>query len=173
MHGEEAEGRDGLCLSFQRERLHRFRPDGIADECECRFSDQDLAGLRGLLQPRGDVDRIAGGQPLLRSGDNLAGIHPDAGLHAQLRERVVHLDRGAAGAQRIVLVHLRDAEDGHHRIADELLHRSPVRLHDRLHALEVTGEQRAQRFGVGRLAQRGRAGDVAEENGDRLALLPS
>ncbi len=66
----------------------------------------------------------------------------------------------------------RDAEHGHDRVADELLHRTSVRFEDRLHALEIAGKQGAHGLGVCRLPQRGRAGDVAEEDGDGLALLP-
>ena len=40
-----------------------------------------------------------------------------------------------------------------------------------LHALEVAGEEGTHRLGVGRLAQCGRAGHVAEEDSDRLTLL--
>ena len=98
-------------------------------------------------------------------------VEADAGLHAKLGQRVPHLDRGAAGTQRVVLVRLRDAEDGHHRIADELLHRAAVRLDDRLHPLEVAGEQRSQRLRVGRLSELRRTGDVAEQHRDHLALL--
>ena len=64
----------------------------------------------------------------------------------------------------------RHAEYGHDRIANELLHRAAVVLHDRLHLVEVAGEQPAQRLGVEAFAERGRAGDVAEERGHRLAL---
>ena len=39
-----------------------------------------------------------------------------------------------------------------------------------LHALEVAREQRAEPLGVDRLAERGGAGEVAEEDGDRLPL---
>ena len=98
-------------------------------------------------------------------------LTPIRACDAELGQRVAHLDRRAAGPQRVVLVHLGDAEDGHDRIADELLHRPAVRLDDPLHPLEVAGEQGPQRLGVGRLAERGRAGHVAEEDGDRLALL--
>ena len=42
---------------------------------------------------------------------------------------------------------------------------------DRLHPLEVPREQRAQPLGIERLAERGRAGEVAEQHGDGLALL--
>jgi hypothetical protein len=33
---------------------------GILDERVRGFTDPDLAGVRGLLEPGGDVDRIAG-----------------------------------------------------------------------------------------------------------------
>ncbi len=84
---------------------------------------------------------------------------------------VAHLDRGPAGAQRVVLVHDRDAEDGHHCVADELLDGAAVALDDLPHPLEIAGEERAQRLGIGRLPELGRAGHVAEEDGDCLALL--
>ena len=74
----------------------------------------------------------------------------------ELGQRVAHLDRRAAGAQRVVLVHLRDAEHGHDRVADELLDRPAVRLDDPLHALEVAGEQRAA-APRGRSTRRGRS----------------
>ena len=89
----------------------------------------------------------------------------------ELRQRVTHLDRRPHRAQCVVLVHHRHAEDGHHGVADELLDGAAVALDDRLHPLEVAGEQRAEPLGVDRLAERGRAGDVAEEDRDRLSLL--
>ena len=57
------------------------------------------------------------------------------------------------------------------RVADELLHAVLVPLDDLLHPLEVPRQQRAQRLRVGRLPERGRAHDVAEQDGDDLALL--
>ena len=110
--------------------------------------DQHLAGLRSLLQPGGDVDRIAGGEPLLGPGHDLAGVDADAAGDLRLGKRVAHLDGGATSAQRIVLVRDRNAKHGHHGVADELLHRTAVRLDDPLHPLEVAGEQRTQRFRV-------------------------
>ena len=83
--------------------------------------------------------------------------------------RISH--RRADGAQGVVLAHLGNAEHGHHRVADELLDRPPVRLDDALHPLEVAGKQGTQGLGIRRLAQRRRAGDVAEQHGHRLALL--
>src|SRR5262249_48657333 len=91
--------------------------------------------------------------------------------HNHSGRRVRSLARGPAASKGVVLLSLRAPKDGHNCIADELLHRSPVRLDDSLHASEVPGEECAHRLGVGRLAQSGRAGDVAEEDGDRLPLL--
>ena len=65
----------------------------------------------------------------------------------------------------------RGAEDGHDRVADELLDRAAVALDDPLHPLEVTGEKGTEPLRVERLAERSRAGYVAEENGDGLPLL--
>ena len=125
--------------------------DGVAGQPHaCLLADQDLARLRRLLEPRGDVDRVTGREPLLGAGHDLAGRHADASLDAELGERVAHLDRRAHRPQRVVLVHDRDAEDGHHRVADELLDRAAVALDDRPHPLEVAGEQRPQRLRVER-----------------------
>jgi len=68
-------------------------------------------------------------------------------------------------------VDLRHAEDGHDRVADELLDHAAVALDDPLHLLEVAGEQASQRLRVGRLAERRRPRDVAEQNRDGLSLL--
>jgi hypothetical protein len=65
---------------------------------------------------------------------------------------------------------LRHPEHRHHRVADELLHRPLVRLDDRLHPLEVAGEHPLQGLRVDRIAQRRRAHDIAEEDGDDLAM---
>jgi hypothetical protein len=91
-------------------------------------------------------------------------------MSADLRQRCAHHRCGAHGAQRVVLVHSWHTEDGHDGVADELLDRAAVRLDDALHALEVAGEQGLQRFGIERLPQRRRPDDVAEEDGDDLAV---
>jgi hypothetical protein len=168
---EQPVGVHALGLPPQLERLHRLHLDSAPDEPERLGADQDLARLRRLLEPSGHVDGVSGGQPLLRSGHHLAGRDADPALDAQLRERVAHLHRRPRGPQSVVLVHDRHAEDGHDRVADELLHRPSVPLQNDLHAPEVAGEQRAQSLGVELLAQRGGAGHVAEEHRDRLPLL--
>jgi hypothetical protein len=64
----------------------------------------------------------------------------------------------------------RHAEDGHHRVADELLDRAAVALDDCLHALEVPSKQRPHRLGISRLTERRRSDDVAKENRDDLPM---
>ncbi len=170
-HVEEPVGGNRLGLAFQNERLDRLDLGRVAGKRERRRSDQHLARLGRLLQPGGDVDRVAGREPLLGAGDDLPCHHADPPLQAELRQRVAHLGRRAQSAQRIVLVQHRHAEHGHDGVADELLHAAPVPLDDRLHRLEVAGEQRTQPLGIERLAEAGRTGHIAEENRHRLAPL--
>jgi adenylate cyclase len=56
-------------------------------------------------------------------------------------------------------------------LADVFLDPAAVALEDLLHPLEVAREQRPQRLRVDGLAKRRRAGDVAEDDGDRLPHL--
>ena len=166
---EQPERRHRLRLPLQRQRLHRLDHDRPLHERQRRLADQHLARLGRLLQPRRDVDGVTGRQPLLGPRDDLARVDADPAVDPELRERVPHLHRRPARAQRVVLVRRRHAEHRHHRVADELLHRAAVRLDDRLHPLEVARQQRPQRLRVGRLAQRRRTGDVAEQHRDGLA----
>ena len=132
----------------------------------------DLAAGCRLLEARGDVDRISGDERLpFAADDDLARVDADPRLETVLRDRRLHLRRGANRTKRVVLVRDRDAEDGHDRVADELLHRAAVALEDDAQILEVAAHARPQRLGVGRLAERGRADEVAEEDRDDLALL--
>ncbi len=73
--------------------------------------------------------------------------------------------------QSVVLRRNGDPEDRHHRIPDELLHRAAVPLEHDPRTLVVTVHQRAQRLGIGAVADRSRARQVAEENRDDLAYL--
>ena len=142
---------------------------------------EDLARARRLLEPRGHVDRVPGCEPLLRAGDDLAGVDSDPHLerravvaHQPLVEAgqsVAQLGRGAHGAERVVLVHDRDAEDRHHGIADELLHRSAMPLDGEPRHVEVARQHAPQRLGIESLAKRRRAGHVAEQDRHDLALL--
>jgi hypothetical protein len=180
-HGQQPVRSQRLRLAFRLDVLERPDLDGAADKPDRFLAEQDLARRRALLEPRGDDDRVPGGQALGRPGHDLARIDADpqgergpvvAGeLLVQLRDGLANPGRCAHGAQGVVLVHDGHAEDGEDGVADELLDRAAVPLDHGLRRLEVAGERRAQALRVESFSQRGRAGDVALEHRDRLALL--
>ena len=87
-------------------------------------------------------------------------------------QAVAHLSRCPNGTESVVLAGERDAEDRHDGVADELSDDAAVLLEDRLHLLEVAGEQTPKRLRVESLAERRRAHDVREDHCDVLAHLP-
>jgi len=160
-----------LRLAFHLEGSSLLGLDRIANEPTRPTSDQRLAGRRRLLEPRGDVDRVACDKRLSLAGDDLAGVDADADTELERPRGGMHLGGCAHCAKRIVLMRLRHAEHGHHRVADELLHRAAVPLDDGPHLLVVATHQSPQGLRVYTLAERGRADDVAEQHGDGLSHL--
>ena len=166
---EEPVRRHRLRLPLQRQRLHRVGKHRLVHERVGRLADQHLTGLCRLLQPRRDVHRIPGREPLLRSRHDLAGVDTDPAVEPELRQRIAHLHRRTTRPQRVILVQHRHAKHRHHRIADELLHRPAVPLDDPLHPLEVAREHLPQRLRIRRLPQRRRPHQVTEHHRHRLA----
>ena len=64
-----------------------------------------------------------------------------------------------------------DPEDRHDRVTDELLDSPAVALDDAPQVFEVPPHACAKRLGIGRLAERRRAHEIAEEHRDHLPLL--
>jgi hypothetical protein len=64
---------------------------------------------------------------------------------------------------------LGNAEHRHHGVADELLYRAAVAFDHRAHLGEIALDDLAEGLRVELLAEGGRAGYVAEEDGDRLS----
>ena len=177
--------RNALLLALQLERLDRLDLHRVAHQAIGRVADVDLVRRRRLLEPRRDVDGVAGGELLVRGGvvvgDDLAGV--DAGAHRQLdavvrrellvdgAQRRLHAGGRAHGAQRVVLVLHRQAEHGHDRVADVLLDLAAVARDLRRHRREVAVLDLVQRLGVEALAERGRVLQVAEDDRDRAPDL--
>ena len=177
--------RDDLAaLALRAEPLPRPDRDRVLDERIRRRPDQDAARLRRLLEALRQVDRVTGdegfsGRRIAR--DDLSGVDPDpagqldppplAELVVQPVETSLHLPPGPHGAERVVLVDDRDAEDGHHLVAPEPLHRAAVPPDDLRHRLRVPRHHSPGRLGIGCLAERRRAHRVAEEDRHRLAHL--
>ena len=175
---------DRLRLALQLERLERLDEHRVAHEPVGRLADQDLARAGGGLEALGDDDGVAGDERVASrriAGDDLARV--DAGprpeldpvLRAQLLvqrgERLPHLAGGANGPQRVVLVHDRDPERGHDRVADELLDRAPVVLEHAADLDEVARDHAPVRLRVEALAERRRVDDVGEDDRHGLAHL--
>ena len=106
-----------------------------------RRPDQDFPGRRSLLESGGDIDGVPGHEALTGTriaSHDLAGIDADANgdldpvfplePFVQFGDGSLHRRGRADGAKRIILVKLRDPEDGHDGIADVLLHRAAMRL---------------------------------------------
>ena len=160
---------DRLLLPLERERLQRLGEHGVPHEALGERPDEDLAHRGGLLEAGGDVDGVAGGKRLARARDHLPRVDADAYLEPQARDRLAHLHRGPHRAQGIVLVHLREAEDGHGCVANELLDGSTVALETGAQLRVVASHDVAQDLRVGALTERGRADEVAEDDRHRLS----
>ena len=148
------------------------------------LGDEDLVRIGGLLEPRRCVDGVAGDDPglgaRLARGDDVACVHADPHREAdavtavervvQLAEAASHPESRPKRPRRVVLVRDRRAEDGHHRVADELLDGSAFCLDLLAHGLGVGAEHVLEVFRVQRLAERRRPRDVRKEHGHDPAL---
>ena len=172
---------DRLRLPFQLERrigsATTASRTSLIVESPTRISPPPAADF----EPLRDDDRVAGRErvPLLRVAcDHLAGVDTGANLDpdsvrgvepvVQLCERLAELDCRANGAQRVVLVHDRDPERGHDRVADELLDRAAVALQHLARGLVVARPDGPKRLGIEAFPQRRRIGDVTEDERDGL-----
>ena len=130
------------------------------------------------MESRGRVHNIARGhafslrRPSSERDERLSGRDRDPELECFLLAHPVADDEGGPHrALGIVLVRNRRSEEGHHRIADELLDRPAVALELGAQAGVIRLEHRADILGVHLLGSAREADEVGEENGHDLALL--
>jgi hypothetical protein len=172
---------DQLRFPFRGDGLDEVEHGACAREPFRCSADDDLARPRRLLQPLRDIDGVArhkvvAAAPVAR--DHLPGVDPDSNaerhvpvafeLAVEVGERTRQLVRRAHRPQRVVFMQARDAEDGHHGVADELLDGSAVALEDRARRLEIPRHHPSQRLRVEPFAQPGRIGHVRKQHRDRL-----
>ncbi len=133
---EQAGGdRSSLALRLDLDRWSELEP--IDHGADRSLAHQDRPRLGGLLETSRGVDRIPGhedGGVLVARGDDLATVDAEADRNAvhEVRIRadaVSELQRRREGPRRVVIVGDRRAEDGHDRVADELLDVAAVALH--------------------------------------------
>src|SRR5262249_22786894 len=136
------------------------------------LADEDAPGRRGRLQSRGGVHDVAGGERLGADGyERLARVDSDPELDAGLVGPIPDGQRGAHRALGTALVRRRCAEDGNHRVADELLHRAAEALELRPQPGVEGREHRPHVLRIELLGPRRETDEVAEEDGDDLPLL--
>ena len=186
-HRPCAESLDGRCREGLGESLRFHVPlvaerDGRVREVARRGPDEHLARRGRGLQPSRGVDDRPGHEDLVLGPGPRGGLarfdpHPDlegigqSELFAQSADARPDRKARAHGAERVVLVHLRQAEDRHHRVADELLG-AAAECHELVHGGVVElAEDLAGAFRVEPLREPGRIDQVGEQDGDHLALV--
>jgi hypothetical protein len=164
--------------SLHRERFEGLGDDSVLDQAVGAFPEQDLVRRGGLLEPGGDMDRIARRErPAARAAadEHLAGVdahlhrEPDAVVPLQLRgERsrgLAELEPGAHGPEGVVLVHVGQTEDADGGIADVLLHRAAVPLQRLPADRRIPVEHAVHRLRIQPFGERGRVDEVGEDDG--------
>ena len=176
-------GRDGFLLTFQSERRQLFVGDRLPGELAGERTDHDAAGRGGGLKAGGGVDGVTGEEGLTGGGGDvgvqvgLARVDADAhldGVAVGPGERGGlgrELEGAAHGPLGVVVVGGREAEDGEHGVADELLDDAAVALDEPLRQGAVALQQGVDKLVVCGLGVRCVADEVAEQSGDDLALL--
>jgi hypothetical protein len=177
---------DRVRLALGRHRLRLAVLDRPFGGPEGALVDQDPVGRGGGLQPGSGVDHVPRGHPLAldRSGvqhhQRLPGGHPHPHMQIQRWVGLVELGDRLADSQggphrplRVVLVGDRSAEQRHHRVPDELLHRPPIALQVGPQPSVVGGEQAPDVLDVQPLRPAGEPDQVAKQHADDLAFLPS
>ena len=116
-----------------------------------------------------------------QSSHDLAGVDADAQLHlravaalqvvVELRDGRLHGEGRADGALGIVLVRDRRPEDRHDGVADVLVDRPAIALDLARQRGEERGQDSTQVFGVELFPERGRAGQIGEQDRDETPVL--
>jgi hypothetical protein len=157
---------DRLCLAVV---------DHVARRAMGRLADEDAVHRGGGLEPRGGVDdvagddRLAGGDIGVECDERLARVDGRADL--EIRRAVADRDRRQHRTNGIVLVRHGCAEDGHHSVADELLHRAAALLDLLAEPGVVRREHRAHVLRVELLGAAREADEVGEEDRHDLPFL--
>ena len=137
-------------------------------------AEQQLAGLRNLLEPSGERDGLAGGERgVAVLGDDLTRLDADPRLQLELFHGVEDPEARAHRALGVVLVRLRDPEGRHDRVTRELLDDPAVRGHAMRDLVEERLDAAAHDLGIRTGDQRGRIDEVDEQDRGELAFHAS
>ena len=150
------------------------------------LGDQDGPGRGQLLHAGGEMrglpHRAVVHAKVAADGahHHLAGIHAHADLHAEAEaafqidgeraDRLLHPERGIAGAGGMVFMGHRRAEQRHDAVTHDLIDRARVAVDGLHHALEHGIENQARFLGVALGHQLHGALEIGEHHSDLLAL---
>ena len=144
--------------------------------------DEHLADVGRRLEPRSRVDHRPGDQELAcrcAAHGALAGLDPGPHLKWRLQaqggaepaDATADRQAGPDGSQGVVFVDVRQAENGHHRVADELLGPAAQRGQLLGGGVEEAAQDLPGPLGVEALGQARRVHEVREQDGHHLAFL--
>ena len=146
----------------------------MTDPAPHRLRDHDLARARSLLEPSRHVDGVAHHTGLRAVPDrprhDQPAVDPDPELEGRGHlfgpslDHLEHGDRRLHGPDGIVLVRHGHPEDGHHRVADEFLHRPLAGLDAGGELGEGPGHEGSEVLGIELLRDRGEPDEVGEED---------
>ena len=170
---EKPECLDRFGLAFQDERLDLLDDDRVPHEQPRLGADEHLTARGSLLEPRGDVDRVAGDERVaLAADDDLArcsapirASSPCSAIAARISD-AARTARNASSSCETGIPKTAITASPTNFSTDP-----PCRSMIDAQVVEVATHAGAERLGIGRLAERGRADEVAEEDRDDLALL--
>ena len=145
-----------------------------------RLAGVDRTWWRDRLDPRSGVDEVAGDHPLALGAECDRGLaRQNAGASAELgasdlvpqgRHGGDEIKGRADGTLGIVLGRDGRSPDGHHRVADELLHGAAVELDQTPACVEIPREQLARVLGIALLRRRREADEIGEQDGDEATF---
>jgi hypothetical protein len=166
------------------QRLGRLGLDHVRHQLVRLVAEQDLSGARGLLQPLGQVDRLAGELLVQRGGvayQHIAGVdaQPDdevesafpAELLGQSGEGRPELADGQHGAQGVVLAQPVGAEGGHEAVTLPLADTGPVAAEGLADDLVEAVQELLHGLPVELALQLGGVDHLAEDDRDDPELL--
>ena len=165
----------GASLPFRTRLAGGLEDDRLRGRSLGRLAHEHGSRRRDALEARRRVHQVAGHHPLSLRPERdrrLAGQHGRARLEPGLERRDAchQLHRGADAELGIVLEGRRRAPDGHHGVADELLHRPAIAVDGLPGEVEVAGQEVARLLGVAVLREGRGADEVGEEDADESPL---
>ena len=176
-HGQEPVRGHRSLETAEIVQVDRLGRDRVADDPFRGAVEEDLARPGVLLEPGREVHRRPHHERLARAPiardhgpcrDARADREPHVPSLAEVGVRGVdhasHVPRRADGAQGVVLVRSGEAEDGHDRVADELLDVAAVTTHGGPCRPVVVAHHAMERFGVDPMRQVRGAGEIDEQD---------